>query len=88
MKEKLDLLYERLSDIEEEQRLYALAELKKEVAGATTSMTSVPKPLKFLSKHYEGLKTLYNSLPSSNFKVLIDECLINDVNQIFSLFIE
>jgi len=64
--------------------LFALSELKKEVAGATTSMTSVPKPLKFLSKHYAGLKVLYNSLPSSNFKVSIDDSGINDVNQIFS----
>ena len=33
---------------------------------ATTSMTSVPKPLKFLRAHYEGLKTQYSSLPASN----------------------
>ena len=46
-------------------------------------MTSVPKPLKFLSKHYAGLKVLYNSLPSSNFKVSIDDNVIQDVNQIF-----
>lgn len=29
-------------------------------------MTSVPKPLKFLRAHYEGLKTQYSSLPASN----------------------
>ena len=29
-------------------------------------MTSVPKPLKFLRAHYEGLKTQYGNLPASN----------------------
>jgi 26S proteasome regulatory subunit N1 len=69
LKEKLDLLYERLSDADQAQRLYALSEIKKEVSGATSSMTSVPKPLKFLSKHYPGLKEVYNATPSSDYKV-------------------
>lgn len=33
---------------------------------STTSMTSVPKPLKFLRSHYKELKDLYESLPASN----------------------
>ena len=61
MKEKLELLFERLKDPDEAQRAYALSEIKKEVAGATSSMTSVPKPLKFLSVHYPGLKAVYES---------------------------
>jgi 26S proteasome regulatory subunit N1 len=61
-----------LRDPEEAQRLHALREIKKEVSGATSSMTSVPKPLKFLLKHYTGLVELYNSLPSSDFKVRIE----------------
>lgn len=52
LKEKLELCVERLKDAEEVQRVHSLNEIKKEVAGATSSMTSVPKPLKFLSKHY------------------------------------
>ena len=40
-----------------------------EVSGSTSSMTSVPKPLKFLSSHYEPLKEYYNTLPESEFKV-------------------
>ena len=78
LKEKLELLNERLRDPEQAQRLHALAEIKKEVAGATSSMSSVPKPLKFLSKHYQGMKDLYHSLPASDFKVSIFS-----VNQIF-----
>ena len=69
LKEKLELLFERLKDHEEEQRVYALTELKKEVSGATSSMTSVPKPLKFLVKHYPGLKEIYHAIPSSVYKV-------------------
>ena len=69
MKEKLELLNERLRDHEEAQRIFALAEIKKEVSGSTSSMTSVPKPLKFLSKHYEGMKDYYSTLPDSSFKV-------------------
>ena len=33
---------------------------------ATTSMTSVPKPLKFLRSHYKELKDLYESIPTQN----------------------
>ena len=33
----------------------ALDGIGKEIREATTSMTSVPKPLKFLRKHYAGL---------------------------------
>lgn len=69
MKEKLELLFERLKDPEHAQRIHALSEIKKEVSNATQSMTSVPKPLKFLSKHYQGLKEVYNSVPSSDYKV-------------------
>jgi 26S proteasome regulatory subunit N1 len=69
LKERLEILYERLRDPEEAQRLHALSEIKKDVSGATSSMTSVPKPLKFLSKHYAGLKDIYHALPASDFKV-------------------
>ena len=52
MKEKIDLLAERLRDRDNEQQVHALGQLKQEIAGATASMTSVPKPLKFLKEHY------------------------------------
>ena len=75
----MELLNERLRDHEEAQRNYALVEIKKEVSGATSSMTSVPKPLKFLSKHYQGMKDYYSTLADSSFKV------ISSVNQILIL---
>jgi 26S proteasome regulatory subunit N1 len=76
LKEKLELLFERLKDHDQAQRIYALSEIKKEVAGATQSMTSVPKPLKFLSKHYTGLKEIYHATPSSDFKVRVIQCML------------
>jgi 26S proteasome regulatory subunit N1 len=55
LKEKLELLLERLTDRDHFQRVHALTEISKEVQGATSTITSVPKPLKFLSEHYKQL---------------------------------
>lgn len=55
LKEKLQLLTERLNDIDAAQRDFALVEITKEVQGATTTITSVPKPLKFMSESYHKL---------------------------------
>jgi 26S proteasome regulatory subunit N1 len=64
LKEKLDLLVQRLQDNGEA----ALDQLEQEVRGATTSMTSIPKPLKFLRAHYETLKLIYEGLPDAPLK--------------------
>jgi 26S proteasome regulatory subunit N1 len=61
LKEKLELLSERLRDRDPAQSQNALKMIKQEVAGATSSMTSVPKPLKFLSTSYQQLKEFYLS---------------------------
>ena len=37
----------------------ALEALRTQIRASTSSMTSVPKPLKFLRKHYSTLKDLY-----------------------------
>ena len=52
LKEKLELLVERLSDASKAQRENAMAQLQEEIRGATKTMTSVPKPLKFLTPLY------------------------------------
>jgi 26S proteasome regulatory subunit N1 len=59
LKEKLELLLERLTDRDHSQRVHALIEISKEVQGATSTITSVPKPLKFLSEHYKQLQEKY-----------------------------
>jgi 26S proteasome regulatory subunit N1 len=40
-------------------KLTALELLRREIRSATSSMTSVPKPLKFLRPSYEVLKTAF-----------------------------
>ncbi len=52
---------QRLSDPEQDQKLYAFKQLKQEIQGATSTMTSVPKPLKFLSPHYNQIKDTYTN---------------------------
>ena len=61
LKEKLELCTERLGDKEATLRKQALDMIKTEVAGATSSMSSIPKPLKFMSPMYEKLKEQYES---------------------------
>jgi 26S proteasome regulatory subunit N1 len=46
----------------------ALNHLKTEVKQSTSSMTSIPKPFKFLRPHYPGMSTLYSQLAATAFK--------------------
>ena len=61
LKNELEMLVERLK--EDDKSLYrpALESLRTLIRTSTSSMTSVPKPLKFLRPHYPELKTLYES---------------------------
>ena len=61
LKEGLELAVVRLQDEDESLHRPALEHLISEIRTATSSMTSVPKPLKFLRPHYETLKITYNS---------------------------
>jgi 26S proteasome regulatory subunit N1 len=69
LKEKLELLVERLSDKDQAQVVYAMEQLKQEISGATKTMTSVPKPLKFLSPHYAAIKAAYEAQTDATLKV-------------------
>lgn len=42
-----------------------LKELAEKIRASTTSMTSVPKPLKFMRTHYETMKEIYNKMTKS-----------------------
>ena len=66
LKDKLSSLVNQLQESSTSDS--ALTSLESEVRNATTSMTSIPKPLKFLKPHYSTIKTLYSSLTSSSFK--------------------
>lgn len=47
----------------------ALEELRRLIRSSTTSMTSVPKPLKFLRPHYGKLKEIYETMAAGENKV-------------------
>lgn len=54
----------------------ALEELRRQIRSSTTSMTSVPKPLKFLRPHYAKLKEIYQNMAPGENKV----CLRHQLN--------
>ncbi|KAK7098872.1 26S proteasome non-ATPase regulatory subunit 2-like [Littorina saxatilis] len=68
LQEELTMLVERLQ--EPDQRLYraALESLRTQIRASTTSMTSVPKPLKFLRKHYETIKGIHEKIRDKETK--------------------
>ena len=46
--------------------------IKDFIKTSTSSMTAVPKPLKFLRPHYDGLTQLYEEWPAGEDKVGAD----------------
>eukprot|EP00005_Dracoamoeba_jomungandri_P005973 CAMPEP_0174261516 /NCGR_PEP_ID=MMETSP0439-20130205/11469_1 /TAXON_ID=0 /ORGANISM="Stereomyxa ramosa, Strain Chinc5" /LENGTH=866 /DNA_ID=CAMNT_0015345999 /DNA_START=24 /DNA_END=2624 /DNA_ORIENTATION=+ len=73
LKTQLELMVERAKDIDEGVASLALSTLQTEIKSSTASMTSVPKPLKFLRPHYEGLKAFFEELQEgANKQALAD----------------
>ncbi|KAH7398190.1 26S proteasome non-ATPase-like protein regulatory subunit 2 [Pyrenochaeta sp. MPI-SDFR-AT-0127] len=68
LKSELDMLVERI--LESDTSLYkpALEQIKDFIKTSTSSMTAVPKPLKFLRPHYENLEKAYASWPEGENK--------------------
>ncbi|KAL8283569.1 hypothetical protein RQP46_005672 [Phenoliferia psychrophenolica] len=63
LKGELEMLIERLKESDETLYRPALETLRTLIRTSTSSMTSVPKPLKFLRPHYAELQTLQASWP-------------------------
>jgi 26S proteasome regulatory subunit N1 len=63
LKEGLELAVIRLEEDDSSLHKQALDHLVTEIRSATSSMTSVPKPLKFLHPHYATLKSIYEKWP-------------------------
>uniref|UniRef100_A0A7S2R9L3 26S proteasome non-ATPase regulatory subunit 2 homolog n=2 Tax=Rhizochromulina marina TaxID=1034831 RepID=A0A7S2R9L3_9STRA len=63
--EGLELAVERTKDADHGVVASALEHLRKEIRSSTTSMTSVPKPLKFLRPHYGTLKGVHGDMADS-----------------------
>jgi hypothetical protein len=72
LKDDLDMLVERL--LEDDQSLYktTLDAIKESIKTSTSSMTAVPKPLKFLRPHYESLTKAFDRWSSGDNKVRPD----------------
>ncbi|XP_060928974.1 26S proteasome non-ATPase regulatory subunit 2 [Limanda limanda] len=68
LQEDLEMMVERLSEENIELHRPALEELRRLIRSSTTSMTSVPKPLKFLRPHYGKLKEIYERMASGENK--------------------
>lgn len=72
LKENLELLVARVCEVTKSDdeiviQKNALEALRKEIRSSTTSMTSVPKPLKFLRPHYPKMKQFYlESIPANH----------------------
>lgn len=65
LKEELDMLVERLTESNTQLHRAALDALTGLIRTSTTSMTAVPKPLKFLKPHYAQLVEVWESWPAS-----------------------
>jgi 26S proteasome regulatory subunit N1 len=68
LKNELELLVERLKENDDTLYPAALESLKTLIRTSTSSMTAVPKPLKFLRPYYPDLQKRYEEWPTSPVK--------------------
>jgi 26S proteasome regulatory subunit N1 len=84
LKERLELAIERLTDPLIEIQYNALELIRKELREATSSMTSVPKPLKFLSPFYSQMIKIYDSI-KDKVEYQKNKLLFADILSVLSL---
>lgn len=75
LKQQLELYVERVQDPDPGVQKLALESMRQEIRTATSSMTSVPKPLKFLRPHYETLKSYFETMVESELKKYLADVL-------------
>ena len=68
LKDELDMLVERLTESDTSLYKPALEAIKTSIKTSTSSMTAVPKPLKFLRPHYAKLCEAYERWPAGDEK--------------------
>ncbi|XP_021943715.1 26S proteasome non-ATPase regulatory subunit 2 [Folsomia candida] len=68
LQDELDLCVERLQDPDTSLYDGALEIMRAQIKASTTSMTSVPKPLKFLRKHYQTIKDIHAKIENQKTK--------------------
>lgn len=64
LQDELNMLVERLSENNEGLYMPALETMGTLIRASTTSMTAVPKPLKFMRPHFETMKEVYKKMPT------------------------
>ncbi|KAL4620465.1 hypothetical protein ACB092_06G156000 [Castanea dentata] len=75
LKQQLELYVERVQDADPNLQKVALESMRQEIRTSTSSMTSVPKPLKFLRPHYGTLKAFYETMGGSDLKKYLADIL-------------
>ena len=68
LKSELEMLVSRLQESDKSLYIPALNAMKDFIKTSTSSMTAVPKPLKFLMPHYQELVTAFESWPEGDEK--------------------
>ncbi|DAA73025.1 TPA_exp: Uncharacterized protein A8136_4950 [Trichophyton benhamiae CBS 112371] len=68
LKNELEMLVERLQESDTSLYKPALEAIKTFIKTSTSSMTAVPKPLKFLRPHYDDLTKVYDEWSSGDDK--------------------
>ncbi|GKT85675.1 26S proteasome regulatory subunit RPN-1 [Colletotrichum tofieldiae] len=69
LKNELDMLVERLTESDASLYKPALEAMKTFIKTSTSSMTAVPKPLKFLRPHYETMTKLHEEWPAARTRL-------------------
>ncbi|WYZ45056.1 hypothetical protein EsH8_VIII_000372 [Colletotrichum jinshuiense] len=75
LKNELDMLVERLTESDASLYKPALEAMKTFIKTSTSSMTAVPKPLKFLRPHYETMTKLFEEWPAGENKTSLADVL-------------
>ncbi|TVY80361.1 26S proteasome regulatory subunit rpn-1 [Lachnellula suecica] len=75
LKGELDMLVERLTESDTSLYKSAMEAIKESIKTSTSSMTAVPKPLKFLRPHYEPMIQLYEKWPAGEDKTSLADVL-------------
>ncbi|XP_065095519.1 26S proteasome non-ATPase regulatory subunit 2 [Ochlerotatus camptorhynchus] len=65
LQDELNMLVERLQEPATELYNPALETMAKLIKASTTSMTSVPKPLKFMRLHFETMKEIHKTMTAT-----------------------
>lgn len=83
LKTDLELLVTRIQDADASLHAPALASMREKIRAATSTMTSVPKPLKFLRAHYDTIKAAYEKM-----EVEADKTFCSDIISLLATTVE